>query len=57
MDIMVIAIVAVIVSIIAVILAVIQRKKIGKILIYAVIGLMTGLPIGYFLAPIIISFF
>ena len=25
--------------------------------IYAVIGLITGLPIGYFLAPIIISFF
>jgi hypothetical protein len=57
MDIMVTAIVAVIISIIAVFIAVIKRRTIGKIFVYAAIGLIIGLPLGYFLTPIIISFF
>ncbi|MGD8883286.1 MAG: hypothetical protein PVI82_15420 [Desulfobacterales bacterium] len=57
MDIMVTAIVAVSVAIIAVLIAVIKRKTIGKIFIYTAIALIIGLPFGYFLAPIIISFF
>lgn len=57
MDIMVTAIVAIIVSIIGALIAVIKRKTIGKIFIYAVLALIIGLPFGYLLTPIIISFF
>jgi hypothetical protein len=57
MDIMVTAIVAISVSIIAVLFAVIKRKTIGKIFIYAALALIIGLTFGYFLTPIIISFY
>ena len=57
MDIMVTAIVAIIVSLIAVLIVVIKRKTIGKIFIYAFLALIIGLPFGYFLTPIIISFY
>jgi len=57
MDIMVTAVVAFSISIIAALIAVIKRKPLGKIVIYAVLALIVGLPIGYFLAPAIISFF
>ncbi len=57
MDVMVTAIVAIIVSIIGALIAVIKRKTIGKIFIYAALALIIGLPFGYFLTPIIISFF
>jgi hypothetical protein len=57
MDVIVMAVVAVLFTLIAVVIAMITRKKIRKILIYAFAGLIIGLPIGYFLAPFIISFF
>jgi hypothetical protein len=56
MDIMVTAIVAIIVSIIGALVAIIKRKTIGKIFIYAILALIIGLPFGYVLTPIIISF-
>jgi predicted PurR-regulated permease PerM len=56
MDVMVIAVVAVVIAIIAALIALIKRKKIGKILKYAISGLIIGLLVGYFLAPTIISF-
>ena len=56
MDIMVTAIVASIVSITGALVAIIKRKTIGKIFIYAILALIIGLPFGYFLTPIIISF-
>jgi hypothetical protein len=54
---MVIAIVALGVSIITALVAVIKKKTIGKIFIYAALALIIGLPFGYLLAPFIISFF
>jgi hypothetical protein len=57
MDLIVTAVVAVLVMIAAVSVAIIRKKKIGKISLYGVLGLMAGLPAGYFLAPMIISFF
>ena len=57
MDIIVTAIVAISVSIMTALIAVIKRKTIGKIFIYAALALIIGLPFGYFLTPIIISFF
>jgi hypothetical protein len=56
MDIMVTAIVAIIVSIIGALVAIIKRKTIGTIFIYAILALIIGLPFGHFLTPIIISF-
>ena len=57
MDIFVTAIVAAVVVFIAVLIAIITRKRIGKIFVYAILGLFIGLPLGYILTPIIISFF
>ena len=57
MDIMVIAIIAISASIITALIAVIKKKTIGKIFIYAALALIIGLPFGYLLAPFIISFF
>jgi hypothetical protein len=57
MDIFVTAIVAIIVAILAVLIAVFIRKTIGKIFVYVILGLIIGLSVGYFLTPIIISFF
>jgi hypothetical protein len=57
MDLFVTSIVAIIVAVIAVLIAIITRKRIGKILVYAFLGLVIGLPLGYILTPIIISFF
>ena len=51
------AVVAVLFALIAVVIALFNRKKIGTILIYAASGLIVGLPIGYFIAPTVISFF
>ena len=56
MDLIVTAGVAIIFAIIAVLIAIITRKKIKKVFIYGFSGLIIGLPIGYFLAPMIISF-
>ena len=56
MDLFVTAIVGIIVAVIAVLIAVIRKKKLWKMGIYAILGLIIGLPVGYFLTPIIISF-
>jgi len=56
MDIIVTAGVAIISAIIAVLIALITRKKIKKVFIYGLSGLIIGLPVGYLLAPVIISF-
>ncbi len=56
MDLIVTAGVAIIFAIIAVLIAIITRKKIKKVFIYGFSGLIIGLPIGYFLSPVIISF-
>jgi predicted PurR-regulated permease PerM len=57
MDIMVTAVVAVVIAIMGVLIALVTRKKIGKVFIYAIVGLIVGLPVGYFLTPFVISFF
>jgi hypothetical protein len=57
MDLFVTAIVAISVAVIAVLIALNSRKRIGKIFVYAFLGLVIGLPIGYILTPLIISFF
>jgi uncharacterized MnhB-related membrane protein len=57
MDLMVTAVVGIIFAIIAVLIAIITRKKLKRVLIYGVLGLIIGLPVGYVLAPEIISFF
>jgi NhaP-type Na+/H+ or K+/H+ antiporter len=57
MDLFVTAAVAFIFIILAVLVAIVTRKKIGKILLYGIVGLIIGLPIGHFLTPTIISFF
>ncbi len=57
MDVMVAASVAILIGVIAALIALIKRKRIGKIFIYAISGLIIGFPVGYFLTPTIISFF
>ena len=57
MDVIVTASVAILMAIIVALIAIIKRKRIGKIFIYAISGLIVGLPIGYFLTPTIVSFF
>jgi hypothetical protein len=57
MDLMVTAVVAIIFAIIAVLIAIITRKKVRKVFIYGILSLIIGLPVGYLLAPAIISFF
>ena len=57
MDLMVTSIVALLIAVIAVLIALISKKKIRKILIYGISGLIIGLIIGYVLTPTIVSFF
>lgn len=57
MDIFVIVIAGLIAAIVATLFAIIKKKDIGKIFVYALIGFVIGLPIGYVLAPFIISFY
>lgn len=57
MDIFVTASVGIIAAILAVLIAIFTKKKIGKIFIYAILGFVIGLPIGYVLAPFILSFY
>lgn len=49
--------VSIIMGIIAVLIAIFTKKKIGKILIYALSGLIIGIPVGYILAPVILAFY
>jgi hypothetical protein len=57
MDLMVIAIIAVIIAVFALLLGILTKKPVKRILIYTFLGLMVGLIFGYFLAPVIISFY
>ncbi len=57
MDAMVISFAAILFAVIAAVIALIKRKKIGKIFIFAISGLIIGLLIGYILAPTVVSFF
>jgi Na+-translocating ferredoxin:NAD+ oxidoreductase RnfD subunit len=57
MDAMVISFAAILFAVIAAVIALIKRKKIGKIFIFAGSGLIIGLLIGYVLAPTVVSFF
>ena len=57
MDAMVISFAAILFAVIAAVIALIKRKKIGKIFIFAGSGLIIGLLIGYILAPTVVSFF
>ena len=57
MDIFATLIVAIIIGIIAAVIGIIAKKGIWRILIYAIAGLIIGLPLGYLLAPFILSFY
>jgi len=57
MDAMVIGVVAILFAVIAALIALIKKKKIGKIFIFAGAGLIIGLVIGYILTPTVVSFF
>ncbi len=57
MDIFVIVIAGLVIAIVSTLVAIIKKKGIGKIFVYALIGFVIGLPIGYILAPFIISFY
>ena len=57
MDAMVTSFAAILFAVIAAVIALIKRKKIGKIFIFAGSGLIIGLVIGYILAPTVVSFF
>ena len=57
MDIFFTVIVAFIVAIAALLFAIFTKKKLKKILMYALFGFIIGLPIGYLLAPFILSFY
>ena len=57
MDIFVIVVAGLLAAITAALLAIIKKKGVKKIFIYALVGFIIGLPIGYILAPFIISFY
>lgn len=57
MDLMIMAVVAALAAIISTVIAVIAKKSKWKILLFAVIGIIVGLPLGYLIAPFVISFF
>ena len=57
MDIFVAVIAGLAAAIVATLVAIIKKKGIAKIFVYALIGFVIGLPIGYILAPFIISFY
>ena len=57
MDAMVIGVIAILFAVIAALIALIKKKKIGKIFIFAGAGLIIGLVIGYILTPTVVSFF
>ncbi len=57
MDAMVTGVVAILFAVIAALIALIKKKKIGKIFIFAGSGLIIGLLIGYIITPTVVSFF
>ena len=56
MDLFVMAMVAIVCAILAALMAVFNKKRIGRVFAWAAIGLVAGLPLGYLIAPFIISF-
>jgi len=56
MDLFVMAIVALILAIIAALAAVFNKKRLKIIFAYAGIGLIAGIPLGYLIAPFVLSF-
>ena len=56
MDMFVMAIVALITAIIAALAAVFNKKKLKTIFVYAGVGLIAGIPLGFLIAPFVISF-
>jgi hypothetical protein len=57
MDIFIIVIAAIITAILAAAIAIVKKRGIGKIFVYILLGFVIGLPIGYLLAPFILSFY
>ena len=57
MDIFVIVMAGLVASIAAALIAIFKKKDIRTIFVYASVGFVIGLPIGYLLAPFIISFY
>jgi hypothetical protein len=57
MDLIVTVVFAALLAIVLCLIGIFTKKKIWRILIYTILGFIIGLPIGYFLTPIIISFF
>ena len=57
MDLIVTVVFASLLAIIICLIGIFTKKKIWRILLHTILGFIIGLPIGYFLAPIIISFF
>ena len=57
MDLFIIVCAGIIAAIVAALIAIIKKKGIGKIFVYALLGFVIGLPIGYILAPYILSLY
>ena len=57
MDIFIIVIAGIIAAIVAALIAIFKKRGIGKIVVYTLLGFVIGLPIGYILAPFILSFY
>ncbi len=57
MDLMILAAVAILLAVFSALVAIFTKKTKWKVLIYALVGLMAGIPIGYALAPFVLSFY
>jgi hypothetical protein len=57
MDVFVIIIGGIVAAMVTALVAIFKKRGIWKIFVYAVLGFVIGLPIGYWLAPFIISFY
>ena len=57
MDIFVIVMAGLVAAIAAALIAIFKKKDIRTIVVYAFVGFVIGLPIGYLRAPFIISFY
>ncbi len=57
MDLLIVAGFAVLAAIVSALIAKFYKKPKMKILLFAAIGAIIGSPVGYFLAPVILSFY